>query len=338
MNKSFAANRIALSLIIPMAMFISIIFLIRSSLFPVQSEMVSLAITIDLLITIPLIYFFINRKTNIPNTTVIAVIAIGALIGTYFLPQGNQQYLDFFKLWFIPVIEIFVLGYIAFKIRSAIKNFKASSSGSSDFYTAIKETCYTFLPPKLVIPFAMEVAVIYYGFISWRQRPFAENEFSYHKNSSTQAILGAVILISFVEVFAIHFLLSKWSIVAAWILTGLSLYTILQIWGLIKSLSRRPISIDENRLHLHYGILNEATIELNDIESLELSSKDLEEDSEIKIFSPLGKLEGHNIIIHLKNENELSGFYGIKKKFKALAFHVDDVNLFEIKFQELIKD
>ena len=46
-----------------------------------------------------------------------------------------------------------------------------------------------------------------------------------------------------IETFAIHLLLLKWSETAAWILTGISIYTAIQVFGLAKSITQRPIVI-----------------------------------------------------------------------------------------------
>ena len=45
----------------------------------------------------------------------------GLLIGTYFLPKDNQEYLNLFKVWVLPFFEISILVFIIIKVRSAIK-------------------------------------------------------------------------------------------------------------------------------------------------------------------------------------------------------------------------
>ena len=151
-----------------------------------------------------------------------------------------------------------------------------------------------------------------------------KNEFSYHKNSGSITLLIALLLIIAVETITLHVLLAKWSSTAAWILTLLSMYSGFQIFGFLKSMPKRPISIESDKLFLRYGIMTEATIAIKDIERVEVSSKDLELDSETRKLSFLGALESHNIILHLKEENMLIGLYGIQRKFKRLALFVDN--------------
>jgi hypothetical protein len=302
-----------------------------------ENSTISLALTIDLLLIVPLVYYLLIRKTEIPKTTVVPMMIIGLLIGSYFLPEENQIYLTLFKTWGLPIIEVSVLTFVIIKVRSIIRGYNNSKGKSPDFFTTLKSTCYGILPKKVVIPFATEIAIIYYGFIDWKPFKLQENEFTYHKNSGTPALLGAFILVVGIETIALHFLLASWNLVIAWGLTILSIYTAIQLLGIAKSLSKRPISINKNSLSLKYGILNEVEIPFTDIEKIELSQKSLEKDLLTKNLSPLGELESHNIIIHLNKENELIGLYGIKKKFRVIKLHIDEQNNFKENIENVLK-
>ncbi len=256
MNRTVHINRNLINFGIPLALLGILILLMKSS-FPSGNDSLNLAITADLLLTVPLVYFLLIRKSEIPNTTIIPVLIIGLLIGSYFLPQESQTYLSIFKTWALPVIEISALIFVIIKVHSAIRKYKALKGSTPDFFNALISTCQEILPKRLVLPFATEVAVFYYGFINWKTREIRENEYTYHKKSGTPALFYAVILIIAIETVAIHFLLTQWSSVAAWILTALSIYTAIQVFGFAKSLSKRPISINKDSLTLRYGILNE---------------------------------------------------------------------------------
>jgi hypothetical protein len=301
------------------------------------NDTLNFAITADLLLIVPLVYFLLIRKSEIPNTTVIPVMIIGLLIGSYFLPQESQTYLSIFKTWALPVIEISILTFVIIKVRSAIRKYKGLKGSTPDFFIALKSTCYEILPKKLVLPFATEVAVFYYGFINWKTREINDNEFTYHKKSGTPALFYAFILIIGVETIAIHFLLTRWSFIAAWILTALSIYTAIQVFGFAKSLTQRPIAINQDSLTLKYGILNEVEIPFSDIGKVELSRKSLEKNELTKTLSPLGELESHNVIIHLKKENQLVGLYGMKKKFQVLGLHIDEPKYFNERMENALQ-
>ncbi len=334
MNKTINLNRNLINFGIPLSLFGVLILFINSSFLTGSSDTINLAITADLLLTVPLVYFLLIRKTEIPKTTVVPVMIIGLLIGSYLLPQDSQTYLTIFKAWVLPVIEVSILIFVVFKVRKAIKTYKGLKGATPDLYNTLKSTCSEILPTKLAVPFATEVAVIYYGFIHWRKRPLQDNEFTYHKRSGTPALLGIFIFIVGIETVAIHLLLASWSNIAAWFLTTLSIYTGIQLLGFAKSLSRRPISIHEDRLSLKYGILSEVEISFSDIDHIELSRKPLAKDSLSEKLSPLGEMESHNVIIHLNRTYELTSLYGKKKTFKVLGLHIDQPKIFKERVDE----
>lgn len=336
MNKSLPLNQNLVNFGIPLGLLGVLILLMKSS-FLNGNDALNFAVTVDLLLTVPLAYFLLIRKSQIPKTTVIPVMIIGLLIGSYFLPKENQTYLDLFKTWALPVIEVSILTFVIIKARRVIKSYKKLKSVSPDFYETLKNFCVEILPKKFVIPFATEVAVFYYGFVSWKTRKPSSNEFTYHKNSGTPSLLAAFIIIIVIETIALHFLLAQWTMTAAWILTGLSIYTAVQVLGFAKALERRPITITEKELLLRYGIMNESQISISDIESVVLSSTELEKDKLSKTLSPLGELESHNVIINLKRENTLIGLYGIKKKFKTIGLHIDEPSDFKEKIENVMQ-
>jgi len=322
---------------IPILIIGMMIILAKSSIFITNPNTLSIGITFDLLLTVPIIYFLLIRKTSIPKTTVVPFLIVGMLVCSAILPIENQYFLDLFKTWVFPVVELSIVSYIIYNVAKALKRYKVNKSDEIDFFTALKNTCYEILPKKAVIPLVTEIAVFYYGFVYWKKRKLNENEFSYHKDSGTISLLIAIIFIVAIETVVLHILLQKWNVTVAWILTFLSIYSGIQFLGFLKSMSKRPILIKDEKLYLKYGIMKETTIDLKSIDSIEISSKDIELNKETRKLSFLGELESHNIIIRLKQENELTGLYGIKRKYKNLALHVDKKSEFRTRINNALQ-
>ncbi len=305
------------------------VILAQSNILAENPQRMSLGITVDLVLIMPLIYLLLIWKTSIPKTTVVPLLILGIIVASWILPDDKQHYLSLFKTWVLPIVELSILSFVVYKVRETIKSYKSTKETEQDFFTHLKKTCYEFLPRLAVMPVVTEIAVFYYGFIFWRKRNLKPNEFSYHKDSTTISLFLILLFILAIETVAFHLLLSRWSTTAAWILTCLSIYSGLQIFGFLKSMLKRPISIDGNTVHIRYGIMSECDIELDNIESVVLSSSDLGEDKQTQNLSPLGTLEGHNTLITVREECEMYGLYGKKKKFKTLALHVDEKENFQ---------
>lgn len=331
MTKSTTLPHRYLPLAIPLIMFSALVLLIRSSLYQTAGTDLSAFVTIDLLLTVPFLYFLGVRKTEIPNLTVMPVLVTGLLIGTFLLPASDQTYLDLFKSWGLPVIELGVMTFVGLKTRKAILTYRKLKTGSPDFYATVKATCAEVFPGKVANLMAAEITLIYFGFLKWKKRPVATNEFTHHKRSGTNALLGIFIMIIAVETIATHLLLSLWSPVLAYILIALSIYSMFQIFGFMKSLSQRYSTLYENELTLRFGMMNETTIPLAEIENIEYSRASNKDDEQAISLSLLGEFEGHNTIITCRSEQTLYGLYGLTKTYRKLALNIDDKDGFTAK-------
>jgi len=336
MFKVLPINRNLISFGIPLILFGVLMVLMKSSYFT-SNLILNLSITIDLLIGIPFIYFILIRKSKIPKTTVIPIMVVGLVLGSYFLPKENQIYLSLFKTWVLPFVELFVLTFIIVKVYGITKKYKTLKEGKPDFFDTVKCICQDILPEKLVSPFATEIAVFYYGFFSWRKLVIKKNEFTYHKNSGALGMMIGILMIIAVETVALHFLLTNWNRRVAWGVTILSIYTAIQVFGLAKSLSKRLIIITDSGVVFKYGIASEAKVLFDNIESIELSKVEDEKEGLTKTLSPLGELEGHNVVVKLKFEHEITGIYGCKKKFKTLLLFIDEPLNFKVRLDNFIK-
>lgn len=308
------------------------IFIIAQNLDWNQSSQMSWALTADLLITIPLVYALIIWKTKVPKTTVVPVLIAGLVLGNYVLPESEKTFLNLFIEWVLPVVELSVLGFVIFKVRQVIRTFKHQKETSTDFFDVVKKTCAELFPKTVSLLVATEIAVIYYGFFRWKKRKQLTNEFTHHKSTGSFAVLVAMIMAVLVETAVLHILLINWNATVTWILSALSLYTAFQVFGIARSLSQRPFAALNDAFVLRYGIMAETELAYSQIASIERTSRDLNKDEGEKPFSPLGDLEGHNVIVTLKAPLIIRGLYGMKKEAIALALHLDDPQSFIERF------
>ncbi len=325
----------ALPFAIPMILMISLILIIKSSFFMQNPDVLSSAITIDFLLVIPLVYFLLIRKRDIPKITVLTSFVLGLVLLSYFLPNEHQSLLSNVKMYVLPFLELGILSLVIYKVIKLRKAYKEQHK-TGDFYTTLKQATQEVLPKKVAPILATEVSVIYYGFLKWKSRKLKENEFTYHKGSGLVSIIAGFTLVILIETVALHSIIVGWNVIVGWVITFLSAYTALQFYALAKAIifRRHFIDLEEEKIHLKFGNFTDLEIPLHLIDRVEASSKDLPEDKSIAYFSPLGMLGGHNIILHLKEELQFAGIYGIKRKATSLAVYIDDKE----KFKKVIED
>ena len=327
-----------LPLTVPFLMIAGLIWLIQSSFFSEAPDVMSRAITLDLLVLVPLVYFLIIRKRNIPKITVLTVFVLGMVLLSYFLPEEHQQWLDIVKTFVLPVIELGILSFVMYKVVQLSKAYRKENRASQDFYTVLKEATSQVFPKKLASLLVTEISMIYYGFIHWRKKKIAKNEFTYHKKNAIISIIAGFTLIIIAETIGLHSWLVTWNVTLGWIISCLSAYTAVQFFAMIKSFLVRPVSIDEDKkeLHLRYGYLTDFSISAEEIKSIELHSKDLPDDKSVIPFSPLGGLGEHNLILHFTKEIRFTGMYGIPRKAKSIALFIDEKEKFKNKIEGML--
>ena len=334
LNKiSFRNNLIVFT--IPFLMILSMYLLTKSPWFANYPKEISIGITLDLIFTIPFIYFLIIRKKEIPKITIVSLFVFGLVIASYILPQNQQTLLLQVKTYIFPIVEFGILSFLFIKVRKTVKEFKKLETNNLDFFDAINIACKESFSKKIATLLATEIAVIYYVFFLWKKRITKQDEFTNYKENGLISLLLALLLVVFIETFAIHKFAEKWCVLFAWGLTITSIYSGFQLLALVKSLVNRPFVVDiiNEQIILRFGFFGKAIIPFMLVEELLITFKDLPEDKSVVYFSPLGSLGGHNVIVHLKKEVDFESFYGFKKRAKSLAIFVDDKNRF-VEFVE----
>ncbi len=324
---------------IPAAIIFCQFLLLQSSLFQNKASQLIVGITLDFVITVPLVYFLLIRRTKIPKFTVASVLVVSIILASFIIPSDQQSLLSMVKHYAIPVIESGVFGVLIRSIYKIRKSFKNTNAENLDFYDTLKLACAKILPAPIDKLLASEVSVFYFIF-SFRRRIQSKGEFTYHQKSGIQLTLSVLLAVASMELFVTHILVEKFSVTLAWVLSFLTAYSFLQVIALLRSLSKRPHVIDceQRTLKLRYGFFTETVVGLDAIEKVELTSRTPKQEDHIKNLSPMGPLSTHNVILHLKQEGELHSLYGKAKRYKTLCLYVDKKVHFKEEIETYLSD
>jgi len=317
-------NYLVLSIPLIIASFLFI--LTRSDHFQKSSSELSYAITLDFLITIPLVYALIIWKGGIPKFTILSIFILCLLVASYVIPENEQELLDQVKYIAIPVLEIGIFSFLIYKIRSISKSISENGLASLDFYDKLKMACQSTFPGRVGKLFCTEIAVMRYALFPLKKVAIMPNEFSYYKKSGIKSIIAVLIGLVLVEVIVVHLIVAQSSEKIAWILTAVGLYALIQVLSLLRSMNHRPITInyEEKILELRYGFFAETAIPFSWITELEINKKSLAESKSVIKLSPLDLVDTHNIILKLDRTHILHKIYGIEKEYKSIAVFIDE--------------
>lgn len=308
----------------PVLIFLSCFFITLTTKFKTNNELLSNAILIDILIVAPLIYFLAIRKSNISKLTVSRIFIVGLLVAGFILNAHSNNLLQIIKTWVSPIIEGAVIFFIGRKFYIANKKAKETNNNKLDFLMHCRAVMFQVTGnERFGNIVSSEIAVFYYAFIGGKDKTIDyATKFTAYKENGVAIVLWAILSIFLIETTGVHFLLSLWNKTIAWVLTGLSFYTCIQLYAHIKAIKARPIIINKDSLEIHNGLAGDAYIQFKNIEKFELSKKIPQDRDPIKI-ALLKRLENHNIVVYLKTPIQVTKIFGIKKNTDTVLFYVD---------------
>ena len=310
---------------IPILIFFSSFLITLTTKFKTNEVLLSNAILIDILIISPFIYFIAIRKSSISKLTVTRVFIIGLLVAGFILNTHSNAVLHAIKIWITPIIEGIVIYFIGRKFYVINKNAKEENADKSDFLMHCRSIMSEVTGnEKFGNIVSSEIAVLYYAFLGRKDKTIDNKiKFTSYKENGVAIVLWVFLSMFLLETIGMHFLLSMWNTTVAWVLTGLGLYTCIQLFAHIKAVKARPIIINSNALEIHNGLAGDAYIEFDNIEKFEYSTKIPQDRNGIKI-SLLKAMEEHNVVVYLKKPIEVTKVFGIKKTTDTVLFYVDN--------------
>ena len=140
---------------------------VQTSGFSKNPDLFSLAVTFDITIAIPLLYFIITKKLKLIPVTVILVFFLCTLIAGWILPAQHQTWLDKVRTLLI-LAESFIMIYAIIRIRKIIITYKKLSIHLNDFMHNLENAVQSVLGTSGAISvFLSEINTLRYGLFFW---------------------------------------------------------------------------------------------------------------------------------------------------------------------------
>lgn len=309
--------------------------MINSTVFGQQSNLISLGITLDLTLGIPLVYYFlISRKLKVSSVTVLVVFLICIGIASLILPAENQLYLNKIKNILI-ITELILFSYLIIKAKAIISSYKKQKFSSNDFILNIRSSFHQVMGINLASSIlASEISMLRYGLLWWRlekETDSTEISFSTHQKSGYVIVWSVFIIVILIETALVHLLLWRWNIGIAIAATSLSVYGLIFFVADLASLIKRPVAVTSDMLFVRVGIRWNSTIDLKNIKAIEIIKNfDMEKEPDTLDCSII---RDPNLKISLYVPATVHGLYGIRKNATSIAFNIDD----EVRFITIVK-
>ncbi|MBG9836690.1 MULTISPECIES: hypothetical protein [Bacillus cereus group] len=305
---------------------------------PATPKEVVLGSLLDCMFVIPVItYFFIIRK-RYSLTYIFPVVIAGYIFARFIIPSDYLQAFSYVSYSIIAgeiafvCVELFLLYKIVRKLPNIIKKYKEYKSEYSSFSYAIDAAFdATMKRNKLIDIIVTECKLIYYAFLSWREKvPEGENVYSYHKKTGAIGVYIMIIHATLIESIGFHYLLHQWNSVVAWVLLILNVYAMFYFLAEIQAMRKNPIIVTEEKVIIQIGLGKKIIIPFMFYKG-ELLKKEKEVlDATVMEFIK----EPPTFEIILKEPMEAQLLYGFSKTVSRVHLNVDE----ERKFYDVMTE
>jgi hypothetical protein len=291
------------------------------------------AVSIDLIITAPLLYLIAARKFKTRLLFIFPLIALGFMLSKILLPSETNV-VHVLSKWLLPFLEVVTIGSISFYAYRFYREAKTNSD--VDVLTIIRRSTKSIFGDNVLSKvLSTEFAVVYYAFFAWRKKG-TPSYFTVYRDNNSRVLYGFVVFIILAETIAFHFLFVKINIVFAWLMFGLSLYFALQIFAHSRAVTFRCVEIGE-KLIIRYGLAGDIVIRFDQIQNI-VSTTNYKVNSEKQVvrLGLLKTLEGYSVALELKESVSLESFYGISKSGNVILLPIDNCKEFVNRVNEKI--
>ncbi|MFE9078087.1 hypothetical protein [Bacillus mobilis] len=314
---------------------------------PAAPKEVVLGSLLDCMFVIPVItYFFIIRK-RYSLTYIIPVVIAGYVFARFIIPNDYFQAFSYVSYIIVAgeiafvCLELFLLYKIVRMLPNIVKKYKEYKRECSSFSYAIDAAFEnTMKNNKLVDVIVTECKLIYYAFLSWREKvPKGEFVYTYHKKTGAIGVYIMIIHATLIESIGFHYLLHQWNPVLAWILLVLNIYAMFYFLAEIQAMRKNPIIITEEQIIIQIGLGKKIVIPFTRIDKIAFyKGESLKKEKQVLDATVMEFIkEPPTFEITLKEPVKAQLLYGFSKTVSRIHLNVDEERRFYDMVTEKLK-
>ncbi len=175
-----------------------------------------------------------------------------------------------------------------------------------------------------------ELHVLFYAFFARQLQPMQVNikaSFSYEKASNCKDVYWVVAIAQLPTLPFIHFVMDKEGApLAAWLVTSITLWSVLCYWSQIYAVRFNPIEVNNGLLRYRFGLAWHADIPLHNIKSARKLTPADRPDHFAFFMSPFGS--NKNVLLEFHQPVKFVGRYSWCGKKSKAAISIDNPEAF----------
>ncbi|MEJ7597241.1 MAG: hypothetical protein WKG01_04960 [Kofleriaceae bacterium] len=220
------------------------------------------------------------------------------------------------------VLELAVLALLVVRGRRAVRAWRLARVNGATRVDAIVDAFTSIgMPRKVASIAATEATLIASVVTGWRRPVSRADRFTVHRLNGWPLYAGVLIVLSAVELVAVHIVLVLYATpVAAWIVSGLTAYSILWILGDALALRHGGITVGKDALAVDIGVRWRGSIPRDLIVE---AARGTAPEGALRV----AVLEA-NVVLRLREPVTMQAILGIRRTNTVIALSIDDPDAF----------
>lgn len=297
------------------------------------------AVPFDLMACVPLAFYLLFvRKRGITLIAVLPVIYAGGAVSALVAVPGAPSALPvLLEAAFAVDIAVLVLEVprLACAFRAGYREARKTDAYPAEWFARAFEAVVPSRAAARVA--ATELAMWYHLFLPRRRAIVAlkgREAFSYHKKSGFLALIGVVIALGVIEIVVVHLLVSRFSIVAAVVLTATSIYGLAWLGSFARSVVACPILVGGGRLTATWGFLPGVDVSLASLDRVVFADPGFGKDDVLN----LATMGAKPCWVVLRESVEVCGMTGRARQIRAIKLSPDETDAFAKSVARLVEE
>jgi hypothetical protein len=217
----------------------------------------SIGVLLAFVVELPLYFwFFVLRRKGSSPLYAVPVAAMGYLFCRLWASGTDSGWIAWGWIPLIP-LEALLLTVLTRRALHVLRVARTLPRSSDLIERLLLATNREFPSNRWIAVTMYELGLIYYALGGRPGIVLRSNDvaFTYHRRAGLRVIYGAAVVFGCFEIVGVHLLVAALSPAVAWALTGFEFYGVVWVIGLLRSVDRLPIVLDERGIHVRFGVI-----------------------------------------------------------------------------------
>jgi hypothetical protein len=289
-----------------------------------RPTLVVAAITVDLVVGLPALAWLLVVRRGAAPGAVVPMLAVGGLLVALALVPAPHDAPIAAATRLLPLLEAAAIAYALTRVHRMVRHYRTLRPAAVYGVDALQEaTAQAFgVSPRVAAVMTSDLTPLALAVLGWRRDyvpPHGAAAFTSHRAGGYGGMLAMLGLAMTVETVGLHVLVSRWQPAVAWVLTTLSVFTMVWLLGDYHGLRLNPHVLDAQTLRVRVGLRWRTDLPRTAIREVRRYRET--RDGDALALAPLGEPA---LVIELDRPVTVDGMFGMRREADVLAIAVDD--------------